>query len=104
MNHKEVGEARDGCPKVGLEAFCPFLFQAEAVPALRIDREHGAADRVEARGQHEHVDGMLAVVGPNAPWRKGFDRLLTEIHEGDVWSVEGFEVAVIEDHALGAMK
>ena len=47
---------------------------------------------------------MLAVAGPNALLRKGLDGVFPQIHEGHVRPVIGLEIAVIEDHALGADK
>ena len=81
MDHEQVREAGDRHAQVGVETIVPLVAQALAVSPLRVQLEHRAADGVEARGEHEHVDRMLAVLGDDARCGERVDRVLSQVDE-----------------------
>ena len=99
---EEVGEACDGQAEIGLRSARPDVRQRLAAPAgNRMDGHDGAGHRIEAGGEDDHVDIETALVRDDAGGGDRGDRLLPQVHQGDVGPVVGGVVAGIEAGPLG---
>ena len=101
MNHEQVRKAHDRRAQVGVEALIPLLHEAHAAASFGVELQHRAAHGIEACREHQDVDFVLAFSGSNTRWRERLDGIFTQVDQGHVLAVVGFEVAVIEDEALG---
>ena len=100
VDHEQVRETRDRHTQVGVEPAVPLLGETHTAPTLGVELQHRAADGVEAGGEHQHVDGVLAVAGLHARRRERRDRVVAEVDERHVVAVVGLEIAVVEDQPL----
>ena len=58
---EQVREAGEAEAEVGARAVGPLVAQRDAVAAADVDREQRAGHRVEAGGEHDRVDLVLAL-------------------------------------------
>ena len=93
-DRKPVGKARDAHTLVCLQPVgVPPLLELDAADPAHLKGRHVArVEHLEPGGEHEHVDGVLVLVGRSHPLRR--DRLDCVRHEQHVFAVEGGDVLV----------
>ena len=64
MDHKQIGEVGNRYTEVVIEATAPLLLEADAATPLGVEAQHSAADGVEARCHHDHIERMVAGLSP----------------------------------------
>ena len=102
-DQEQIREVRNREPQIALRTVRPDLVQRFA--AAPGDGMHGA-DRaghgIEAGREHDDVDVEAALAGLDAGRGDGCDRLLAQIDQGHVRSIERRVVVGVEAGALGA--
>src|SRR5919205_1849865 len=96
VEHEHVGEAVDHEPEVVPRPVGPLLAEVEAVAAANVHRKERTGERVEARGDEDHVDLVIALARADAPRGDLLDRPPLHVDHGQVVSVERGVVAMLQ--------
>ncbi len=85
-----------------MRSISPLVAQQLPAPAPDLDFVVRAGHGVEASGEHDGVELVLAVPGAHPGRGDLLERRFLHVHELDVVAVEYLVVAVLEGHPLGA--
>src|ERR1700731_3842106 len=70
--------------------------------AADVDLQQRPGHRIEAGREHDRIDCVFLILGPNASRRDRLDRLAADVDQGDIWAVIGLPVAGIDAEPLAA--
>ena len=73
-----------------------------AAGAADVDLQQRPGHRIEAGREHDRIDCVFLILGPNASRRDRLDRLAADVDQGDIWAVIGPPVAGIDAEPLAA--
>jgi hypothetical protein len=73
-----------------------------AAGAADVDLQQRPGHRIEAGREHDRIDCVFLILGPNASRRDRLDRLAADVDQGDIWAVIGLPVAGIDAEPLAA--
>jgi len=76
----QIGKARAGHAQMCAGALGPLVLQAHAVGADDVDCGEPASDRIEAGGQHQHIELDFTFARQHAFGRDALDRRFPQVH------------------------
>src|ERR1700719_2110477 len=88
--------------EIRLRALAPLLLERLPAGAADVDLQQRPGHRIEAGREHDRIDCVFLILGPNASRRDRLDRLAADVDQGDIWAVIGLPVAGIDAEPLAA--
>src|SRR5215467_6221562 len=101
-DRKEIWEAGDAEPEIGLRAFAPLVLERLAAGAADVDLQQCAGHRIKAGGEDDRIDRIILTLHLDAGWRDRPNRVIADINQRDIWPVIGLPVAGIDAEPLAA--
>ena len=100
-HHEKIRKACDLQAQIVARPRGPGVGQRATVGTADIHAQQAAGHRIEAGGEHDHVQWILGGSGADAVRRDALDRFGLEVDKRNVVTIEGLEVIGIDRRALG---